>query len=44
EKAVESIVDAKIYNEITTIIPPESLSVPLILHGILEQVRLKSKP
>ncbi|CAM4745848.1 unnamed protein product [Rotaria magnacalcarata] len=42
EKAVESIVDAKIYNEITTIIPPESLSVPLILHGILEQVEAQN--
>ncbi|CAF4641723.1 unnamed protein product [Rotaria socialis] len=42
EKAVESIVDAKIYNEITTIVPPESLSVPLILHGILEQVEAQN--
>ncbi|CAF4415401.1 unnamed protein product, partial [Adineta steineri] len=25
----------------TTIIPPESISVPLILHGILEQVEVK---
>jgi hypothetical protein len=25
----------------TTIVPPESISVPLILHGILEQVCLK---
>jgi len=38
EKTIESTSDAKIYNEITTIIPPESLSIPLILHGILEQV------
>ena len=43
EKSVESIVDAKIYNEMTTVIPPESISVPLILHGILEQVCLKIK-
>ncbi len=40
EKTIESTADAKIYNEITTIIPPESLSIPLILHGILEQVCL----
>ena len=38
EKSAESTADAKIYNEITTIIPPESISIPLILHGILEQV------
>ena len=28
-------------NEITTVIPPESISVPLILHGILEQVEVQ---
>lgn len=35
---METISDAKIYNEITSLIPSESMSVPLILHGILEQV------
>ena len=35
---METVSDAKIYNEITTLIPPESMSVPLILHSILEQV------
>jgi len=42
EKTVESISDAKIYNEITTVIPPESISIPLILHGILEQVEAQT--
>ncbi|CAF0734574.1 unnamed protein product [Rotaria sordida] len=42
EKTIESISDAKIYNEITTILPPESISIPLILHGILEQVNAHS--
>ena len=41
EKTIESISDSKIYNEMTTIIPPESISIPLILHGILEQVCFK---
>jgi len=38
EKSIDSTADAKIYNEMTSIIPPESISIPLILHGILEQV------
>ena len=38
EKTIESTVDAKIYQDMTTMVPPESISVPLILHGILEQV------
>ncbi|CAF4384534.1 unnamed protein product [Rotaria sp. Silwood2] len=42
EKTIESVSDAKIYNEITTIIPPESISVSLILHGILEQVEAQT--
>ena len=42
EKAIESTTDAKIYNEITTVIPPESISIPLILHGILEQVEAQT--
>ncbi len=42
EKTVESTSDAKIYNEITTVIPPESISIPLILHGILEQVEAQT--
>jgi hypothetical protein len=43
EKIVESTSDAKIYNEMTTIIPPESISIPLILHGILEQVEAQTE-
>lgn len=39
EKTIESAADAKTYQQITTSIPPESISVPLILYGILEQVR-----
>ncbi|CAF0831903.1 unnamed protein product [Rotaria sp. Silwood1] len=42
EKTIETITDAKIYNEITTTIPPESISIPLILHGILEQVEAQT--
>jgi len=42
EKTIESASDAKVYNEITTVIPPESISVPLILHGILEQVEAQT--
>jgi hypothetical protein len=42
EKTVELISDAKIYNEITTTIPPESISIRLILHGILEQVEAQT--
>ncbi|UJR27796.1 hypothetical protein I4U23_009067 [Adineta vaga] len=41
EKIAKSTSDAKIYTEMTTVIPPESISVPLILHGILEQVEAK---
>ncbi|CAF1080181.1 unnamed protein product [Adineta steineri] len=41
DKNAKSISESKIYNEMTTIIPPESISVPLILHGILEQVEVK---
>ncbi|CAF0822833.1 unnamed protein product [Adineta ricciae] len=41
EKTSKSTLDAQIYTEITTVIPPESISVPLILHGILEQVEAK---
>ncbi len=43
EKSIESTSDSKIYNEITTIIPPESISIPLILHGILEQVEAQTE-
>lgn len=42
EQAVETLSDAKIYNEMTSVIPPESMSVPLILHGILEQVEAQA--
>lgn len=42
EQAVETLSDAKIYNEMTSAIPPESMSVPLILHGILEQVEAQA--
>ena len=38
EKTLESTSDAKVYQDMTTVFPPESISVPLILNGILEQV------
>ena len=38
EKMVDSTADAKVYQDMITVIPPESISVPLILNGILEQV------
>ena len=40
EKTIESSLDAKIYEDTIMMVPPESISVPLILHGILEEVEL----
>jgi hypothetical protein len=41
DKSHELTSNAKIYQEIMASLPPESISVPIILHGILEQVCIR---